>query len=60
MKAAMMSLKYWLLFREKTAIYCEDYGKHMNELTGKIYQSFFYSPTNAQVNCLKNNFNVNF
>ena len=55
-----MSLKYWLLFREKTAIYCEDYGKHMNELTGKIYQSFFYSPTNAQVNCLKNNFNVNF
>jgi len=32
MMAAMMSLKYWLLFREETAIYCEDYAKHMNGL----------------------------
>jgi hypothetical protein len=32
MMVAMMSLKYWLLFREKTAVYCEDYAKNMNEL----------------------------
>lgn len=32
MMVAMISLKYWLLFREKTAIYCEDYAKHKNEL----------------------------
>ena len=27
-----MSLKYRLLLREMTAIYCEDYAKHMNAL----------------------------
>jgi hypothetical protein len=27
-----MSLKYWLLFREKIATYCEYYAKHMNAL----------------------------
>ena len=30
----------------------------MNKVKARCYQSFFYSPTDAQVNCLKNNFKI--